>query len=190
MARRSKPHYQQAKGGFIYFAETAVRPGQIKIGWSANPKIRMRELKARIGCPFVLRGVLSGCTMDEHFIHSELKTYRLDGEWFEATPEVRLVVECADPYDPTHSKRPAPAYVPVSVLPSELKAWRRSLGWAQTDAAEWLSVSLYRYAQWERGHRPVCMASMVWNDMHRAIDTAQRIYPDFRPEAFWASSTG
>lgn len=170
-ATATRRAHSQVTDGFIYFAEADARPAQVKIGWSSNPEARMQNLKIRYGWPLRVKGVLRGAIVDERRLHQELGAYRLDGEWFALSPDVSLVVQCAEPYDPTHLNLPVPAYGDVTVLPGELKAWRRILGWTQAEAAKWMMTAPSRYMQWERGRRPIDHPSLVWRDMNRAIES-------------------
>jgi len=69
----------------IYFVQ-ALTGGPIKIGFSDNVRRRMSELRSANGQHLVLLGVMDGGKSLEQHLHTKFK--RLQGEWFDATPEL------------------------------------------------------------------------------------------------------
>jgi len=65
----------------LYFIQTSNQ-GMIKIGRSINPEKRLKQLQT--GNPFKLKliHVFYNEGNKEKFLHEELKTFRLKGEWF------------------------------------------------------------------------------------------------------------
>lgn len=66
--------------------------GRLKIGWTINTAGRMRTLQA--GSPTKLRlvGEVPGDRHREQQLHRLLDAFRLHGEWFDYTKEVRDVL--------------------------------------------------------------------------------------------------
>ena len=62
---------------------------QAKIGYSANPASRLKQLKT--GCPFPLSiaAVIQGTVQDERALHQKFAHLRGQGEWFSYAPELR-----------------------------------------------------------------------------------------------------
>ncbi len=59
--------------------------GPIKVGASADPEARMRQLQT--GCPRPLR-LVGLIDEDEWLVHFLIAPWRIQGEWFEANEEV------------------------------------------------------------------------------------------------------
>lgn len=78
------------KAGFVYFIRRS--DGPVKIGFSAHPVKRLSELQTVLAEKLSLLGVMSGTVLDEREIHSALKRYRLNGEWFDFSTEVRAFI--------------------------------------------------------------------------------------------------
>lgn len=70
--------------GWVYLAENGKTPkGEIyaKVGYSKNPKQRMKELK--VACPRIkLVAYHKGSIKTERMVHSAFSKYRRAGEWF------------------------------------------------------------------------------------------------------------
>lgn len=65
--------------------ETNLR---IKIGFSRNPKGRVRALRTASPNRLRMLGLIEGDAGVERQVHRDLQRHRLGGEWFEGTPEV------------------------------------------------------------------------------------------------------
>ena len=76
----------------IYFA-SCPSAELVKIGTSSNVLSRMRQLKAHIGAPVELIGVVAGNRSTEQSIHNALKQYRHDGEWYQDCQVVRAAIQ-------------------------------------------------------------------------------------------------
>lgn len=77
------------KIGTIYFV-LAEEVNRVKIGYADDAKKRLRELQ--IGSPVLLKlmAVFKGKTIeDEAFLHTVFDDYRVHGEWFEFSQEIR-----------------------------------------------------------------------------------------------------
>jgi Meiotically Up-regulated Gene 113 (MUG113) protein len=73
------------KPGKIYF----IRCGDcIKIGFSKNPWARLATLKTGMPENPVMLGHFSGMLEQETELHDRFKSYRLNREWFKATPKL------------------------------------------------------------------------------------------------------
>ena len=67
---------------------------KIKIGKSKSPKQRLHQLQTGYPTKLYIWGFCRNISpLNEKEIHKKLKNYRLSGEWFELTNEVREVVE-------------------------------------------------------------------------------------------------
>lgn len=84
--------------GFVYFIQQGD-DGPIKIGFSdteTGVELRRRTLQTGNPEPLIVRKVVSGGTSLERELHERFARWRLQGEWFLATPEVALAAGCAD----------------------------------------------------------------------------------------------
>lgn len=77
---------------YVYFIRMGD-DGPVKIGIAKDPQGRLRDLQ--VGCPFPLKllATVSGGMEKEQRLHEELQEFRMEGEWFQPTPEVFAVVE-------------------------------------------------------------------------------------------------
>lgn len=86
--------------GTIYFIR--AEKGPIKIGFTMqSPRKRMKDLQTSNPRKLYLLATARGTKRDEHTLHTMFKDYRLQGEWFEASPEILQYI--------FHSMTPAPA---------------------------------------------------------------------------------
>jgi len=90
--RRGRMHPKNCRDGIVYFIE-AVGAERIKIGHSKDPKQRLQEL--RKNAPFELRllGMMNGGEAAERRLHHLFAAARRQGEWFEATSELRAFID-------------------------------------------------------------------------------------------------
>ncbi len=80
----------------IYFIRMGSN-GPIKIGFSVEPKRRLRQLQTASPTRLLLLAVVPGELTDELAIHRRLRRYRGEGEWFENGAEVlSLLAELED----------------------------------------------------------------------------------------------
>jgi hypothetical protein len=76
--------------GQVYF----ITDGEsIKVGWSGNPKERMRALQTKHPLPLRSIATTPGSIGDEHAIHALFSDIRLNGEWFRSTPELLKFID-------------------------------------------------------------------------------------------------
>lgn len=77
-------------GSSVYFAESA---GRVKIGWSKKVATRIAQLQT--GCPEPIRllATTPGGLGLERRLHQQFAAARVNGEWFELTPELRAHIE-------------------------------------------------------------------------------------------------
>lgn len=87
------------KIGWVYFARAG---DSLKIGYSADPEARVKQLQT--GCPMeiALAGKIFGSEESEALWHRTFAKYRTTGEWFKADPELLAVVELAMHHDEMH----------------------------------------------------------------------------------------
>lgn len=74
--------YSHALPGNIYFIQQGPE-GPIKIGWTLDPKKRLREFQTANAHVLYLRGVISGSRGDEANVHGLFEEHRIRGEWFQ-----------------------------------------------------------------------------------------------------------
>lgn len=70
----------------VYFIQAET--GEIKIGYTNNPRKRLRTAQIYSPCNLELLAVINGDRSKEHHIQSMFQDSRLHGEWFEQTPEL------------------------------------------------------------------------------------------------------
>ena len=74
----------------VYF----IRGGdQIKIGTSAKPEARLREMQTGNPMELVLLGTLVGGRSKEQALHSQFSHLRIRGEWFRVEEELMLEID-------------------------------------------------------------------------------------------------
>jgi hypothetical protein len=76
----------------VYFIATQT-DRLVKIGYSRNPKTRIKTLQTSNPKKLLLIGVLEGCKKVEKFLHIKFYKYRIDGEWFKLTDEILEYIE-------------------------------------------------------------------------------------------------
>ena len=93
---------RELRGSWVYFLRRSDEA--IKIGYSAQPKVRVTTLRGKHGDLEVL-ALMRGGRDEERALHSRFAMSRLEGEWFTATPELlafvaemaTLTIDEADP---------------------------------------------------------------------------------------------
>lgn len=71
--------------GWVYF----IRAGDaVKIGWSADPWRRIREIRTSSSSPAYMLGMARGSKDLERKFHHWFEAQRTHGEWFSATPNL------------------------------------------------------------------------------------------------------
>lgn len=75
----------------IYFVRQGSH-GPIKIGYSAEPIRRVKELRTGSPAPLFILTTVPGERTDELAIHRRLRRYRGEGEWFAHDTEVFSVI--------------------------------------------------------------------------------------------------
>lgn len=73
------------ESGYVYLIE-AVGLELIKVGYSSNPRKRLRSLKLEHDVPMRIVHTLPGSRYTERQAHALLHEHRRIGEWFEAEP--------------------------------------------------------------------------------------------------------
>lgn len=76
--------------GQVYFIQGV---GRIKIGWSANPTTRLKELSTSSQTALQMIGTINGSVRLERALHRHLKHHRVHREWFADCPEVRALLD-------------------------------------------------------------------------------------------------
>jgi len=105
---------------YVYFIRAGSH-GPIKIGLAAHVGRRMRTLQTASPMELELIGAIPGGLKLEKAIHRRLEHFRLHGEWFRPTPEVRQWAQLAHVIDGRH-----PEEVDMDTLNQDLyKALKR-----------------------------------------------------------------
>lgn len=98
----SSPHSETQ--GYVYAAD---KNGRVKIGWSKDPRKRMRQPDLRQAR---LLKVRLGDRRDERAVFHRLAEFKLSGEWFSDCDAVRRVF--AEWHDPEWLDQPAGGWLP------------------------------------------------------------------------------
>lgn len=75
--KRSKRKYK----GYVYFIQGQCG-GAIKVGFSVNPKLRLRELQTGYPDTLLILAIIPGTPHTEAVLHKKFEASRLKGEWF------------------------------------------------------------------------------------------------------------
>lgn len=75
----------------VYVVGAATGP--VKIGWTKNFDSRLIRLQTGHPRPLKLLAALPGDKTVEAALHKQFKAYRLHGEWFRKSPEVRAFIK-------------------------------------------------------------------------------------------------
>lgn len=92
--------------GFVYFVQPTCG-GFIKIGWSASPEARLKEMHTFSPLPLRLLHYVPGNIMLERVLHERFRNARQHGEWFEPVPALLEQIEAwklAPPPEPDWSE--------------------------------------------------------------------------------------
>lgn len=93
--------------GSIYFARCGEA---VKIGFSARPAHRLRDLQIGSAEPVELIGWMPGSPAVERLLHHRFASLRIRGEWFSAAPSLLRFVERVTPgHDPVRGRFRMPA---------------------------------------------------------------------------------
>lgn len=79
--------YRPRVEGFVYFIQ-AEGGGPVKIGWAKRPKKRLSSIQTSHKDRLVIRKLVAARTEAEAKFHKRFAKSRLQGEWFEATPDL------------------------------------------------------------------------------------------------------
>ncbi len=77
---------------FVYFMQEDVAGGAIKIGRAANPVKRLLTLQTGTPRPLRLLCVIPGGARLEVTMHAAFAASRMNGEWFEPTPDMLALI--------------------------------------------------------------------------------------------------
>lgn len=76
----------------VYFIQRATGTGPIKIGCSASPEARRKQLGVNLKVELKILASAPGSYAEERSLHRQFSAHRITGEWFEPTDElVRLI---------------------------------------------------------------------------------------------------
>lgn len=88
----------------VYFVR-GDRSGLVKIGYSVNPRKRMKGLMTGAAEPLTLLFVIRAPRSRERALHARFAKYRTQGEWFEAGPDLAAFIAKRS----QHGRSPDPA---------------------------------------------------------------------------------
>jgi len=74
--------------GQVYFIRARCEGNPIKIGYSINPKARIKALQTASPVKLRLLKTIPGNRQIERALHRKFKKYRLRGEWFKGSKEL------------------------------------------------------------------------------------------------------
>ena len=74
--------------GVVYFIQSVKGKGYIKIGFSNNPKRRLREIQRYSPIELRIIAMIKGGREKEAELHRRFSKYRRYGEWFEPSQEI------------------------------------------------------------------------------------------------------
>lgn len=87
----------------IYFVRQAGDiNAPIKIGYSKNPEQRVKDLQTALPYELELIGTMQGGLKREAQLHNDFADTRLKGEWFKATPELKMRIAALGGNDKIH----------------------------------------------------------------------------------------
>jgi hypothetical protein len=82
----------KSASGYVYFIKPVGQEGPIKIGHSIYPPERLAALQTWSPLELEIVCVIAGTRAVESAIHSRFAAWQARGEWFEATPNLRLLI--------------------------------------------------------------------------------------------------
>jgi hypothetical protein len=89
--RHPEPIERKDRLGKVYFIAGEV--GAVKIGFAANPELRVKDLQCGSPIPLHILATIDGAEKDERAYHQRFKAHRLHGEWFERCPEIEAEID-------------------------------------------------------------------------------------------------
>lgn len=89
-AHRAKPRkLPPAHTPMVYFMKAGQR---VKIGYTTGLKKRVADLQTAIADRIIVLLTIPGDQTLERLLHEKFAKYRLQGEWFDAGPEITLFI--------------------------------------------------------------------------------------------------
>lgn len=95
--------------GLVYFIE-ALGADRIKIGYSVNPKARLKNLQTGSAFELSLVGTVEQQEWPEGSLHQRFAAHRIQGEWFHFAADIRAFI--AEHAKKPRHKKPALAHFP------------------------------------------------------------------------------
>jgi hypothetical protein len=141
--------------GYVYFVQADEA---IKIGYSANPEMRLADLQIGSHQVLELIGVMEGTPKTEHAIHEQFEHLRIRGEWFASGLELLEFIDSVK-LKPAEPPPPAPSRPTVSAEGREMIAGlvnlrsahgaETSMGYACSNLAEQIqNMAGYKRPEW------------------------------------------
>lgn len=87
-------------GGYVYFIASR-KQRIVKIGYSANPTMRLSTLQTSTPSKLELLATIEGDIQTERQLHQRFAAYRLNGEWFRLTEELTSFIDSLYETSPT-----------------------------------------------------------------------------------------
>lgn len=92
--RKKKRKYKALKPtGYVYFIKAKCEGNPIKIGYSIDPKKRLKSLQTASPVKLKLVKAIPGNRDTERNLHRRFKKYRIRGEWFKSEKLLSFIKE-------------------------------------------------------------------------------------------------
>ena len=91
----TKPKRSSPRTGWVYFAAAEDGSGPVKVGFSADPNGRLKQLQTGSGNRLVLLGQYEASEDEEARVHASLADHHVHGEWFVRGPHIDRLIAAA-----------------------------------------------------------------------------------------------
>lgn len=129
--------------GFVYAIGDGR--GHVKIGWSADPKDRLRQMQTGSPDQMTLLGTVEWPQWRELETHRKLSNWRIRGEWFRLEGAVADFIARLTP--------PLVEAIPEGAHP--LTKWRAARQMSMEELATLVGVTRNAVCRWESGARKI-----------------------------------
>lgn len=139
----------------MIYAIQAGKGGSIKIGFSASPENRIRELST--GVPHAIKplGVMEGTVQEERALHKRFYEHHVRGEWFRPAPDVLAFVRAMNPWPWPHAPEVRPKGKPVKSPRTKKQRKPRKISNPMLDRSKPASTVVNKFG----GLTPFCEAT-------------------------------
>lgn len=133
----------------VYFV-TCRFANAVKIGFSVEPRKRVREIQWGCPMPVTLEAVIPGTMEDERAFHGRFADDNLTGEWFTITPIIEAII-AANPAPPPPAKVKFDRRNRPPKHDTLICRVRNQLRLSQQEMAQLLGISMTKLGLYERG---------------------------------------